>query len=481
MEILLLACAWLVYTAGAQSEQAKLGLSPAQRDILREQARHEKTVQKIAEKHGVASSGSPKTSASAMKEAPGTGPATAVPAVTVPEAFRSGYRTHTPIERVATPMGRRAGGWAAQGVAWAHDTGRGAVREYRRRRKAGGHADPAPVLVPLPPTRPPDVPPLPAGPPAAGTGSSKGVSLVKPSKATEAPRADATAKPPEGPAGPPAGSAGPPSAPEASKGPEVRPDGSGEVTVKEPAAPSIPESSPGPEAATAGPETEPAESETKDAAAPKSSEETPRPAETDPAPATAESEGPVTAPENAVAGPESPAAEPETPAAESEGTASGRIRNSEPAAAGEGVGRMAAEVTYESVEEESDELSLMCKEDQFACDRIKARADREVGRGDTLLAQMAATGFGTSLQAWVTRCREDYQGMGAHLDNLKTNTLAQDEAVVKAKALLLAGQGVYYDIAQDMEQVAEREAYVSDAVDSEDTSAHTEVYETKGA
>ncbi|MFG3517578.1 MULTISPECIES: hypothetical protein [Streptomyces] len=142
---------------------------------------------------------------------------------------------------------------------------------------------------------------------------------------------------------------------------------------------------------------------------------------------------------------------------------------------------MAAEVTYESVEEESDELSLMCKEDQFACDRIKARADREVGRGDTLLAQMAATGFGTSLQAWVTRCREDYQGMGAHLDNLKTNTLAQDEAVVKAKALLLAGQGVYYDIAQDMEQVAEREAYVSDAVDSEDTSAHTEVYETKGA
>ncbi|MFM9499904.1 hypothetical protein ACKI1Q_40780 [Streptomyces galilaeus] len=142
---------------------------------------------------------------------------------------------------------------------------------------------------------------------------------------------------------------------------------------------------------------------------------------------------------------------------------------------------MAAEVTYESVAEESDELSLMCKEDQFACDRIKARADREVGRGDALLAQMAATGFGTSLQAWVTRCREDYQGMGTHLENLKANTIAQDEAVVKAKALLLAGQGVYYDIALDMEQVAEREAYVSDTVDSEDTSAHTEVYETKGA
>jgi hypothetical protein len=142
---------------------------------------------------------------------------------------------------------------------------------------------------------------------------------------------------------------------------------------------------------------------------------------------------------------------------------------------------MAAEVTYESVAEESDELSLMCKEDSQSCDRIKHRAEREVGRGDTLLAQMEATGFGTSLQAWVTRCRDDYQGMGTHLDQLKTNTIAQDEAVVRAKGHLIAGQGVYYDIALDMEQVAEREAYISDAVDSEDTSAHTEVYETKGA
>lgn len=142
---------------------------------------------------------------------------------------------------------------------------------------------------------------------------------------------------------------------------------------------------------------------------------------------------------------------------------------------------MAAEVTYESVADESDELSLMCKEDQQVCDRIKDRADREVGRGDTLLAEMEATGFGKSLQAWVSRCKEDYQGMGSHLTNLKANTTAQDEAVVRAKALLIAGQGVYYDIALDMEKVAEREAYVSDAVDSEDTSAHTEIYETKGA
>lgn len=142
---------------------------------------------------------------------------------------------------------------------------------------------------------------------------------------------------------------------------------------------------------------------------------------------------------------------------------------------------MAAEVNYESVLDESDELSLMCKEDSLVCDRIQDRANREVGRGDSLLAQMRATGFGETLQAWVARCREDYQGMGAHLQELKVNTIAQDEAVVRAKALLLAGQGVYYDIALDMEKVAEREAYVSDAVDSEDTSASSEVYETKGA
>ncbi|MET8411109.1 hypothetical protein ABZV34_23905 [Streptomyces sp. NPDC005195] len=142
---------------------------------------------------------------------------------------------------------------------------------------------------------------------------------------------------------------------------------------------------------------------------------------------------------------------------------------------------MAAEVTYESVAEESDELSLMCKEDSHSCDRIKNRADREVGRGDDLLAQMENTGFGATLKAWVARCREDYQGMGTHLEDLKRNTLAQDEAVVRAKGHLIAGQGVYYDIAQDMEQVAEREAYISDAVDAEDTSAHAEVYETRGA
>lgn len=486
MELLLLACAWLVYTAGAQSEQAKVGLSPAQRDILREQTRHEKAVQKIAGKHGA--SAPRKVGVSPGKETPTS---ERDPVLTLPEAFRSGYRGHTRAERLATPVGRRAGGWAAQGVGWAADTGRGALREYRKRRKARGHPDPAPVLVPLPPTRAPDVPPMPTGPPTPGTDRGDGkkdVSLERPKEAAEPPETDGTVKPPEGATGPSAGDDGPPRTPEASTGPETPPDGADGAPGKEPAAPSAPEASPAPEEAGAGPETkdaaaepEPAAAEAKDAVDPKSPEEPSGAAETEPAQAPAEPEAAEAPPEESAAGPESPAAEPESPAGASEGTASGRMRNSEPATAGEGVGRMAAEVTYESVADESDELSLMCKEDQLVCDRIKDRADREVGRGDTLLAEMEATGFGKSLQAWVSRCKEDYQGMGGHLTNLKANTTAQDEAVVRAKALLMAGQGVYYDIALDMEKVAEREAYVSDAVDSEDTSAHTEIYETKGA
>ncbi|MFR0367600.1 hypothetical protein [Streptomyces sp. MCC20] len=486
MELLLLACAWLVYTAGAQSEQAKVGLSPAQRDILRERTRHEKAVQKIADKHGVAAPADRKAGVSPWKEPPAS---ERDPVLTLPEAFRSGYRGHTRVERLATPMGRRAGGWAARGVAWGQDTGRGALREYRRRRRAAGHDDPAPVLerVPLPP----DAPPLPAGPPpVAGTDSGdgkKGVSLERPKEETEAEKPEGSEKPSEGAAEPPAGADGSPGAPEASTGPETPPDGAGDAPAKESEAPA-PEASPGPEEAAAGPETkdaaaepEPAAAETKDTAEPKSTEEPAGAAETEPAPAPAEPEATPAAPENSAAGPETQAAEPESPAAAPEGTTSGPIRDSEPAAAGGGVGRMAAEVTYESVAEESDELSLMCKEDSQSCDRIKNRAEREVGRGDTLLAQMETTGFGQSLKAWVTRCREDYQGMGAHLDELKKNTIAQDEKVVQAKGYLIAGQGVYYDIALDMEQVAEREAYISDAVDSEDTSAHTEVYETRGA
>ena len=67
------------------------------------------------------------------------------------------------------------------------------------------------------------------------------------------------------------------------------------------------------------------------------------------------------------------------------------------------------------------------------------------------------------------------------LDDLEKNTLAQGEQVVKAKALLESGQGVYAGIAKDMESVADRQSYTSDAVDAEDTQAHTETYETKAA
>jgi hypothetical protein len=296
MELLLLACAWLVYTAGAQSEQAKVGLSPAQRDILRERTRHEKAVQKIADRHGVSAPADPKADVSPWKEPSAS---ERDPVLTLPEAFRSGYRGHTRVERLATPVGRRAGGWAAQGVGWAADTGRGALREYRKRRKAGGHDDPAPVLVPLPPTRPPDIPPLPTDPPTAGTDSGdgkKGVSLERPKEATEAPESDGTVKPPEGATEPPAGGDGSPSAPEASTGPETPPDGAAETPAKEPAAPA-PEASPGSEAAPAGPETadaaaepEPAAAEAKDTADPRSPEEPSGASETEPAPAPAEPE-----------------------------------------------------------------------------------------------------------------------------------------------------------------------------------------------
>ena len=51
MEVLLIACA-LAWAAGAQSEQAKLGLSPAQRATMKEQARHEKALRQIADKYG---------------------------------------------------------------------------------------------------------------------------------------------------------------------------------------------------------------------------------------------------------------------------------------------------------------------------------------------------------------------------------------------------------------------------------------------
>lgn len=338
MEILLIAC-MLAYAAGAQSEQSKLGLSPAQRAVIREQTRHEKAIRRIAEKHG-ATEDSRESAASPEK-----GAGTPKPVVTIPEAFRSGYRSHTPIERVATPLGRRTGRWAATGVAWARDTGRGAVREYRKRRHAGGREAPSPVLVPAPPSYAPKIPPQPTEP-LAVISKPPGVTLAKPA---------GTAKP--------------------------------------------------------GP--------------------------TSPTPVSVKTK--------------------------------------------EGVGRMAAEVTYESVIEESDELSLMCDDDIQVYGRIRERCEREIGRADELIAALENAGVGPGVIGRVASCKEQYQLTLGHLDDLVTNTVAQGEGVVKAKALLEAGQGIYADIAKDMESVGGRDFYTSDAVDGEDASADTEAYEMKGA
>ncbi|GHH58029.1 hypothetical protein [Streptomyces candidus] len=348
MEILLIAC-MLAYAAGAQSEQSKLGLSPAQRDIMRETARHEKAVRRIAEKHGDAT-----VPATAGKPVAVAAPAPTTSAA-VSGTFGSGYRSRRPA---SPPLSHRAGAGAATGVTWVQEAGRGAWRSYRQRRKAEGHPDPGPVLVPMPPDRPPQVPPMPSSPPTAG------------------------------------------------------------------------------ESGTAAPDPVQA-------------------AEPVPVPITSEPAAPdTTAP-----------AIPPTKTTEADTT--------------QGVGRMAAEVTYESVMDESDELSIMCGADVQAYDRIHERAEREVGRGDALIAQMEATGFGPKVIGWVTRCKEHYAVILSEVDDLKQNTVDQGEAVVKAKHHLEMGQGLYAGIAQDMEDVAEREAYISDAVDAEDTSADTEVYETK--
>lgn len=142
---------------------------------------------------------------------------------------------------------------------------------------------------------------------------------------------------------------------------------------------------------------------------------------------------------------------------------------------------MASEVTYESVMDESDELSIMCEDDARICDRIYVRAEREIGRGDTLGAEMQASGWGSKILGWLARCKESYGVIRSEVLALQHNTIAQGEAVVMAKSYLQAGQGVYADIAKDMESVLDRQAYISDAVDAEDTSAHTEIYETKAA
>ncbi|MFD6180080.1 hypothetical protein [Streptomyces goshikiensis] len=142
---------------------------------------------------------------------------------------------------------------------------------------------------------------------------------------------------------------------------------------------------------------------------------------------------------------------------------------------------MASEVTYESVRDESEELSLMCDDDLTVYDRIQERCEREIGRADELIAAIRNAGVGDRVAGWVTRCMEQYQLIGSGMGQLKQHTYAQDEAVVKAKKLLEAGQGVYAGIAADMESVAERPFYVGDAVDAEDTAANTEIFETTGA
>ncbi|WP_053692156.1 hypothetical protein [Streptomyces sp. WM6372] len=365
MEILLAACL-LAWAAGAQSEQAKLGISPAQRSLIREQVRHEKAVRRIAEKHGIpaSSDGSP--------DDPKSEPSP----VTLPEAFRAGYRGYAPVARVATPAGRLAGDWAARGVHWAKDTGRSALLEYRKRRKAAGEPDPAPV-------HGPQVPPMPAYPPMPTTPPTVG----------SADPANVTPERPEG-------------APESKDAEDPAPIESGTATTAPAPEPTVPEPR---------------------------SEHVPEPAES---------------------------ANPNAPATTEGGT-----------------GRMATEVTYDSVMDESDELSLMCEDDRSVYRRIRERCEREIGRADSLIAQLKSPG----VQAWISRCAEQYRVILAQLDELDANTIAQGEGVVKAKALLLAGQGLYAGIAADMEEVEEREFYISDAVDSEDTNAAAETYETQGA
>ncbi|MGW1102731.1 hypothetical protein [Streptomyces sp. NPDC002540] len=376
MEILLIAC-MLAYAAGSQSEQSKLGLSPAQRAVMREQTRHEKAIQRIAEKHG--GTAPPKNGVSPWKEAPASDTE-----VAVPETFWSGYRKRRSVEHPRTPIGHRAGTWTAQGVTWAQGTGRSAWQAYRKRRQEVGRDELGPVLVPLPPPRSPLVPPMPTEPPTVGVESDKS------------------------------------------------------------AGPAEPDETPGADLKKA-------------------------PSETPEAPASGEAKAPGSAPDSAdIAAPETAQPGPTTPP-------------TQPAGTPQGVGRMAAEVTYESVMDESDELSIMCDDDVRVYDRIYTRAEREIGRGDALIAELEAAGFGPSVIGWVTRCKENYQVIHSQTDDLQANTVAQGEAVVKAKALLEAGQGVYADIAKDMESVAERGAYISDAVDAEDTTAHTEIYETKAA
>lgn len=140
-----------------------------------------------------------------------------------------------------------------------------------------------------------------------------------------------------------------------------------------------------------------------------------------------------------------------------------------------------AEVSYQSVMAESEELRAMCDEDAAVYDRIRARCEREIGRGDDLLAALRGRNVGLRVMARVSVCIDQYRAILAQLDDLQRNTIAQGEAVTRAMTLLEQGQGFYADIAQDMESVADRTYYTSDAVDSEDAGAENETYELQGA
>lgn len=411
MEILLLAA--IAWAMGQQSEQSKLGLTPAHRAHMKEKHRHEKALRRIAEKHGPPPPmPAPLPGVSPWKEAP----ATDAPSGPVPDTFLSGYRNHRPAR---PPFGHRVGVRTGSAVAWAQHTGRDAWHAYRERRRAAGHDDPGPVLVPAPPTGPPAVPPIPK----------------------HAPTVHEKPEPTAGPDPPQTEESAPDETPEAKPEPAAI-----EETVEPPAEE--------PEKAA---EVVPDDGEDWASAYAWTDEDKPQAA-------------PVQTPAADTA-PKPDTKKEATPAVPESGTAP----------TGNGVGRMAAEVTYESVMDESDELSLMCEDDVRVYGRIRARAEREIGRGDDLIAKLEDAGFGPKVIGWVTRCKEQYQVIHSQLDDLEKNTIAQGEAVAKAKTLLEHGQGLYAGIAKDMESVATRESYVSDAIDAEDANPEAEHYETKAA
>lgn len=488
MEVLALACL-MAWAAGAQSEQVKLGISPAQRAQMREDARHEKALHRIAEKHGGTPIPPPPKAASGPYDSPPKSHAT------VPEAFKAGYRSHTPIERIATPVGRRTGEWAARGVMWAKDTGRSAVEQYRRKRTAAGKPDPAPVLIPLPPAYPPAVGTDPDTDPAGAKREEPAPEPDKPtpdgtSPVVKEPPVKPPHSPPQGTEGGPEGDGptGPPVEPQEPAGgsseSERAPNGE-QLGTEE--TPSVPEPRTSPEAThpkdeTAQPEPEP------EAAPPTTAEAQPETtpandaahsdtADQAPAPPTAEPPppGPKVSLKKSANGPPRTERLPETDNVTDE------LAAPNPALAPTEGGPNVADVTYQSVIAESGELRAMCDDDSAVYGRIRDRCEREIGRGDDLIAALNNIGAGGRVTARVTACVEQYRAILAQLDDLQRNTIAQGEVVVLAKDLLERGQGLYAGIAQDMESVAERDYYVSDAVDHEDANAQNETYELQGA